>query len=152
MKKSGKWSVLRKLSKKRNTKKNSEENARLEEKLNQFGANWSEALRGIDYLKSNQGTGGGHVPLNLRRPKSAGRKRRSTERCRRSDIQNVMREAMKNNFKDASIEIYEAEKRRPKSSKRERTEDDVRKELFQEEEEDEGDRALPEVEEVEEQL
>lgn len=51
---------------------------------------------------------------------------------------------MKDNFKDASIEIYAAEKKRPKSSKRQRTEDDVRKELFAEEEQDEGDQALPE--------
>ncbi len=41
-------------------------NSQLESKLKQAQANWKEALRGINFLRKNEGTGGGHVPDETR--------------------------------------------------------------------------------------
>ena len=57
-----KWSVLRELSKKRKGGKNAEENSKLDRKIADI--KWTEALRGGNFLRKNEGTGGGHVPID----------------------------------------------------------------------------------------
>jgi len=60
-----KWSVMRNISKGRKKKSNERMNSQLDEKVAKVHENWSEAIRGVDFLRRNEGTGGGNVPPDI---------------------------------------------------------------------------------------
>lgn len=81
-------------------------NSQLENKLWQAQANWKEVAWGVNFLWKNEGTGGGHVPDETRIlwTWSAHQRRSEFEKCQL--IKGAMANALKNNFKDNSIEIF----------------------------------------------
>lgn len=97
-----KWSVMRNISKGRKQKTNESMNSRLEEKVNKVHENWSEAIRGVDFLRKNEGIGGGNVPHEVRKSRSGGRKKKSKPGVD-SDLKSKLKEAMKSDFQNQSI-------------------------------------------------
>ena len=63
-------------------------------------------MRGINFLRKNEGTGGGHVPDETRIlwTRSANKRWTEFEKCQL--IKGGMANALQNNFKDNSIEIF----------------------------------------------
>ena len=89
-----KWSVLRAKSKNKNLKKNKAINAQLEKKLNSAQANWSEAIRGINFLRKNEGIGGGHLPEVSRKMRSQSSNRKLLENERKSNLQQFVKKGI----------------------------------------------------------